>query len=362
MKTYKPMPKLLGYSYSYDEAIRARDLGQLLSMRVETSLICNLKCKYCCNKSGTPLESEISYDKIIDLIKQAKDLGAKSIVVIGGGEPTLYPKFKELVSFISINKLIPVIFTNTTTMTKELAKFLYESNASVITKLDSLSEKIQDDLAGVNGTYNLIQKGLKHLIDAGFTNTSSDSNLRLGASFVVNKSNMGECPEIWEFCRKNKIFPNLEMMIPNGNAADLSSSLLTPEDWKNLKLKLLEIDHENYGYDWDPHLPLCSGCKQVYYNMYVTVKGNVRPCSSIHLERGGINLNVNDMTLKEIINSPVFQKARNINKYLTGKCGSCQHNNKCSGCRAMAFAVGLNSGLCADEALCSEDPSCAFFN
>ena len=102
------------------------------------------------------------------LIYEAKELGAKSIVVIGGGEPTIYPKFKKIIKKIYELKMIPVIFTNTQTMNKKLSNFLFKYNVSVIIKLDSLKEDVQVKMVGVKGAYNNIQKGIKNLLDAGY--------------------------------------------------------------------------------------------------------------------------------------------------------------------------------------------------
>lgn len=362
MSTYIERPSLLGYTYSREEAMKTRDRNGLLSIRLETSLLCNLRCKYCCNKSGVPLNNEISYDKILDLINQAQNLGAKSIVVIGGGEPTLYPYFKQLIHYIADRNLIPVIFTNTTTMTKELASFLYETNTTVITKLDSLNEEIQDDLSGVEGTFQKIQLGLSNLLDAGFSQTNSEGKLRLGVSFVVSKINSNEVLDIWKYCRTNNIYPNLEMMIPNGEAQKFSSeTFLRPEEWKQLKLELLNFDRKNYNINWEPQYPLCNGCLQTYYNLYINVLGNVRPCSSIHMDEIGINLNVNNMTLEEILDSPYFKHIRNIDKKISGKCKICRYSPECIGCRAMAFTNGIHNGKEFYSAFSSEDNSCSFF-
>lgn len=362
MSNYINRPSLAGYTYSREEALEARDNNQLLSIRLETSLLCNLRCKYCCNKSGKPLDNEITYNKLLDLVNQAKDLGAKSIVVIGGGEPTLYPQFKDLIDYIANLNLVPVIFTNTTTMTKELALFLYTTNTTVITKLDSLNEKIQDDLSGVKGTFRKIQQGLTNLSDVGFTQPTQDGKLRLGISFVVSKKNSNEILNIWKYCRSNNIYPNLEMMIPNGEAQKLSNDIfLLPEEWKKLKLELLDFDRKNYNIDWEPQYPLCNGCLQTYYNLYINVLGNVRPCSSIHMDEIGIKLNINDMTLKEIISTPYFQYIRNIDKNISGKCKICRYAPKCIGCRAMAFTNGIRNGTDFYSAFSSEDNSCSFF-
>ncbi len=129
------------------------------------------------------------------------------------------------------NGMIPALFTNALAMTKDLAKFLYEANASVITKLDSLKEDVQDRLVGRTGAYRMMRTGLDNLLDAGFADIEDESKLRLGASFVVCKANMDEVPDIWKFCRQNRLFPNLEMMVPNGKAKNLESLCPTRDEF-----------------------------------------------------------------------------------------------------------------------------------
>lgn len=353
---YNKAPILEGYVYSFEEATNSRNKNEILTIRVETSHVCNLKCKYCCNRSGQALENEISFERIKQLILEAKELGAKSIIVIGGGEPTIYHSFKKLIVFINDNNLIPVIFTNTQTMSLELAKFLYEHNVSVIIKLDSLVESIQDEMVGIKGAYKNIQEGLNNLFTAGYTKFKKNNVLKLGASFVVNKKNYNDVINIWRFCRKNNIFPNLEMMIPNGNAQDIREELISTYEWGKLKNELLKIDQTEFNYDWFPYTPLVGvSCFQVMYNLYITVLGDVRPCSSIHCS----SYNIKNYSLKQMINLPFFKLARNIDKNLTGKCKSCDKHHLCIGCRGLAFACNKNEKS-EFESLCAEDPSCAY--
>ena len=149
-------PILKGYNFSPSEAREARDLGKLLTMRTETSLVCNLKCRYCNGTSGTAPPGEIAFDTIKNVIAQVKELGGESVVVIGGGEPTVYSNFRKLISYINHLTMTPVVITNTTTMSQDLASFLYDENSSVLIKLDSLREERQDFLGGKPGTYKKI--------------------------------------------------------------------------------------------------------------------------------------------------------------------------------------------------------------
>jgi len=231
------------------------------SMRTETSLVCNLQCKYCNGISGTAPQGEISLGTIEDIIAQVKELGGESIVVIGGGEPTIYPGFRRLISYINRMDMIPVIITNTVTMSKDLASFLYNENSSVLIKLDSLREDRQDFLASKPETYKRIQKGLEHLIKVGFTNGSKDE-LRLGASFVTTTLTLDETPHIWRFCRDHNMYPNQEALVPRGRAlTELLHLTPTSAQLNEVKRKLLEIDEQEYGYTWLVHAPLTgNGC------------------------------------------------------------------------------------------------------
>jgi radical SAM protein with 4Fe4S-binding SPASM domain len=355
MHELKKPPLLRGYNFPHERARAARDNGKLLSMRTETSNICNIRCRYCNGASGRAPSNEITFDKIKSVISQVKELGGESVVVIGGGEPTIYPDFKGLISFIHKLDMIPVVITNTTMMSMDLAKFLFDTNSSVLTKLDSLQEERQDYLAGVKGTYRKIQVGINNLARAGFT-SSDNGELRMGASFVTTSLTLDETTEIWKFCRENNIYPNQEVLVPRGKAiADLSQLAPSVEELKNVKKELLELDQKLYGYTWLLYAPLTGhGCMQPMYSVYLTAKGYVRPCADIDIA----SFNVSDMTMKEILDTPFFKIARHIEKNLEGKCGRCEYLKECIGCRGIAYSTGMLEGKNPFDALVREDPFC----
>ena len=346
-------PQLIGYGFSPERARWARDNKKLLTLRVETSLKCNLACNYCGHFRRA--KNEITYERIISVIDQASKLGAESIIIIGGGEPTIYPNFKDLILHIRSHNMVPVIFTNTVTMSEGLAHFLYENNVSVIGKLDSLKVEVQDRIAGKKGTSQQIQMGIKNLMNAGFTRTEDPFKLRLGLSFVISKENIDELPALWRFCRERGIFPNLEMMVPDRRAANLINLIPTKEEWESAKLQLLKIDQDEFGFDWLPYTPLLgSGCLQTFYSLFLTVEGYIWPCAGIQIEE----FNIDEYTLEEVINLPLFELTRHIDLHLKGKCNSCKYINKCVGCRGMAFNLARLRGESILDAVCAEDPTC----
>lgn len=367
LNLFSPPPVLKGYMYGAQEARKARDSNRLLAIRLETNKSCNLRCRYCYAESGEDSAKVADFSSLKRIVLEAKELGIRSVVVIGGGEPTLYPNFRDLIAYIDSLGIIPMVFSNTVLMTEELAGFLYEHNASVMGKLDSLKPEVQDYLAGREGASKEIRKGLENLLKAGFSKPAEQGELRLGVSFVSNKMNLGEIEEIWHFCRQNNIFPNMEILTPTGRANDeLEDKLLTAEEIKEYKLKLLEIDRRYYGYDWLPYTPItASGCLQHLYSLYINIEGNVRPCAPTKLDEhpalrvdGEYPYNINRMSLREIYDSDLFTYVRNIDKVLEGRCGNCEHLEECIGCRGYAYSVGINNGVDPIKALRMECQQC----
>lgn len=361
-------PILVGYTYDAADAYRARDDNRLLAIRLETNRSCNLRCRYCYAEGGERLQDELSYGFLTDLIRQAHDLGAQSIVVIGGGEPTLHPQFLELIAFISKLGMVPMIFTNMTTATRDLADHLYDNNASIMGKLDSLRPEVQNYLAGREGAFDEMQRGLHNLMDAGFANPRDPHRLRLGVSFVSNRMNVNEIEGIWSFCRRNSIFPNMEVLTPTGRAKEnLADQGLETEEIQAYKSRLLDIDRAFYGFDWLPYTPLtASGCLQHLYSLYITIEGNVRPCAPTKFDEhpalrqdGVYPHNVRLRTLRAIYDDPLFRYVREIDRHLEGKCSGCQHLDECIGCRGYSYAVGVNEGKDPCAALRGECLQCS---
>jgi len=360
-------PILVGYTFEPAEAYRARDEERLLAIRLETNRSCNLRCRYCYAISGKSLRNELSLNVLADVVRQAKDLGAQSIVVIGGGEPTLHPRFRPLIALIHRLDMVPMIFTNAMKTTPALAGFLFDCNASVMTKLDSLTPATQDFLAGVSGAFDRMQQGIENLLAAGFGKPSDPHRLRLGASFVSCRANLNEVENIWRFCRQRNIFPNMEVLTPTGRAKDeLDGQGLTLDEIRRYKLRILDLDRREYGLDWLPYTPLAaSGCLQHLYSLYVTIEGNVRPCAPAKFDEhpslrvGGVYPhNILRRPLAEIYRDELFQYVRSIDRHLEGKCRNCPHNDECIGCRGYAYSVGVNQGLQPRQALAGQCLQC----
>jgi MoaA/NifB/PqqE/SkfB family radical SAM enzyme len=133
-------------------------------------------------------------DSAKSVIDQACDFGVRSVVYLGGGEPLLYPHFWPLVQYMARRGIVPVVFTNGTLMTPDIAERLFDLGASVLVKCDG-SEATQDQMTG-QGTYRLIRAAFEMLLRSGFANSRAGPVTRLGVSICATRTNYQEIPAI----------------------------------------------------------------------------------------------------------------------------------------------------------------------
>jgi len=333
-----------GLEFSQEEIANAQARNGLLSMELELSRACNLRCIYCYAESGIPMANELTIDEIYRVIDEAVELGARKIIILGGGEPTLYKDLFKVIDYILEKKVKVDIFTNGMLVTPEMARAFYEREVSVVIKMNSRDPEVQDLLAGHKGAFEAIQKGLKTLRAAGYP--SKDHTL--GIETIVCRHNYDELADLWLWARKQGIIPYIEMMTLQGRATDHPELEVPISEIKTLFEELARIDAEEFGNLWTPHPPLAaSQCARHEYSCTVTAIGDVQPCPGVSVSAG----NIRDNSLAKILlQSKPIQELRNIRTMIKGRCGECQFGEYCYGCRGHAYQV--TGDYLAEDPLC----------
>jgi MoaA/NifB/PqqE/SkfB family radical SAM enzyme len=170
-----------GLEFSQEEIAEALAGKGLLSLELELSRTCNLRCIYCYASSGLPMENELSLSEILEVVDQAVALGARKIIILGGGEPLLYPYLLDVIDYILSKGVKADLFTNGTLITPSKARALYDRGVAVVVKMNSRRPEIQDFLAGHPGTLRAIEQGLEALKAAGYP----DDEHILGVETVI---------------------------------------------------------------------------------------------------------------------------------------------------------------------------------
>ena len=305
----------------------------LLTMELELSHACNLRCVYCYAASGERLPDELSLAEILDAVDQASELGAKRIIVLGGGEPLAYPDLFPVLEHIKRRGPAIDLFTNATLITPEIAQELYGLGVCPVVKMNSMQPEVQDWLAGREGTFLAARRGLKFLLAAGYPGP----NMPLGAQTVICRQNLKELPEMWVWLREQNIIPYFEMITLQGRAREHPELTVSSKETQQLFETLSRIDREQYGIEWEPH-PAVAGlsCNRHAYSCTVTVSGDVIPCPGVDIPVG----NVRNSPLADILaNSHILQELREVHKHIKGECRTCDLGESCYGCRGHAYQV-----------------------
>lgn len=270
------------------------------SVRISLPVWCNLKCIYCCTGAEGKAEG-LEFGKFLNIVEDTKKLGAKTIKIVGHGEPLLYPKLFELLDFIQKKQMKTVLFTNNTCITKGIARKLFGYELSVVAKLNSFDEKTQNLLCGCSA-FNDICFGLNNLLEAGFNKTKPS---RLGIDSVICRQNFEEVPKLFRFCRENNIVPKLEVLTIKGRAKKNYSPAKI--QLRKLVLGLLEIDRKCFGFSWDPGAKhIAEKPSGLSKSCFIDENGFVYPTTASENSAG----NILQKLLKEILVSKAFENAK----------------------------------------------------
>lgn len=333
-----------GLGFSDEEISECLKRKGLLSIELEFTKRCNLRCLYCYSSAGEPAENELSLDEIKRVILQAKELGAKKIILLGGGEPLMYPELVEIMNYIDSLGLKQVLFTNGTFITEEIAHLLFQKRVSVISKCNSMDPEVQDILVGIKGISKNMRRGLHNLMNAGYP----DNGTMLGIQTVICRQNIDELAEMWTWARERGIVPYFEMLTYQGRARENKGLFISSDKVKTVFEHLEMIDKERFGIAWSSRPTIAAfSCKRHLYSCLITSQGYVQPCTGVDMLVG----NIRENSLGEILETSfVIGDLRNIYEKIKGPCKTCEYNCECYGCRGNAYQITGN--------YLASDPTC----
>jgi len=316
---------------------------RLLSMEVEYSLRCNLRCPYCYLPDKEALKNELSREEVRDAILQAKELGARKIIILGG-EPMLYPGMMEEVRFIREEDLEVELFTNGFHITEDAAKKLYDFGVHVVLKMNSFNPDIQDKLTGKKDSSILMRAALENLKKAGYPK----GHCFLAISTIICKDNVDELPAMWEWIKDQGFVPYYEIITPQGSANENDWLAVDTPRLQKLFEDIAEIDRKKYNVVWEAQPPLVgSKCLRHQFSCLLNARGYVMPCVGVNIPLG----NIREKRLKDILNdSEVIEDLRDYKNKIKGPCRTCDKSADCYGCRGAAYQ--LTGDYLASDPLC----------
>ncbi len=299
-----------GTDYCQETVDLSRKINKFLHLDLDLTGNCKLACGYCdrtpdrFNKISN--RSELSTAERIDLITQAKELGATTIEFPGAGEPMIDPGFWQILEYVHQQQMVPVVFTSGYHLNEETVDRLYNNGATVFVKYNHRNEEIQDRIVRKKGYGSVVKKGINLLIEKGFNN-SIPTRLAIDLVVTASHQDLSEVCDIFRWCRQNNIHCYISTLIPEG-LADRSSQKLERDRCNQLIAMIQKIDSDEFQLNYTSSRPLAGGykCRQVYVGLFVNLFGEVYDCNGLGRFLGHTKTH----SLKDIWMSKFSQKIR----------------------------------------------------
>ena len=343
---------------------------------------CNLACEHCyLDAGGAPRvdtenfadRSELVTEECFRVIDDIAAFAPECVTILTGGEPLLRRDILEIVRRAADRGLWVVVGTNGVRITENVARRLAEAGARGLSlSLDALDPERHDRFRRVRGAWRNTVEGAEILN-------------RTGLPFIVQTTagahNLGELDAIADFAHDRlaaRVW-NLYFLVPTGRGQFVSD--ITPAQYDEVLASLYRIQRKfdrrmlvnakcaphyiktvlEHAAEDDPQSANSAptvriysggagGCPAGTHYMGIRPNGDVTPCPYLPVFAG----NLRSAPLADLwTSSPLFTGIR-ARAALGGRCGSCEMNAHCGGCRARAY--GMTGDVMAEDPLCTHTP------
>ena len=282
-----------------------------------TGYRCNNRCRFCmeANKRNLPVSTTL---EIKQTMLRAKKRGSNYIELIGG-ETTIRPDIVDLIKFAkNLNFKTIMMATNGRMYSyPQLAEAILTAGLnSIVFSIHGHTPKLHDWLTRVPGSFNQLKKGVQNV---QVISKRLGINLHIGSNTTIVKQNYKFLPQIGKCIRKLGIKDGEFIFIdPNEGAAFDSFEELVPRISEVAKYihKCLDIGNQEKLSHWHVrYVPLC------YFTNYLNRISEIQEVKIFHTEH----------VAPDFYNSDVEGSRRVVGRTKTKKCKNCKLYNICEG-------------------------------
>src|SRR5205814_823227 len=300
--------------------------------------------------------SELGTEECFKVIDEIAAFAPECLTILTGGEPLLRRDILEIVRRAADRGLWVVVGTNGVCITENLARRLAEAGARGLSlSLDALDPDRHDRFRMVRGAWRNTVEGAEILN-------------RTGLPFIVQTTagshNLGELEAIADFAHGRlaaKVW-NLYFLVPTGRGQFVSD--ITPAQYDEVLASLYRIqrkydrrmlvnakcaphfiktalEHAVSSAEASADLPIrtysdgAGGCPAGTHYMGIRPNGEVTPCPYLPVFAGTLR----NSSLADLWTSSELFTGIRRRTALGGRCGECEMNGHCGGCRARAYGT-----------------------
>ena len=331
---------------------------------------CNLNCLHCFNaKDNAPLNTELSYEDVINILDQAKDIGIHTFTLTGG-EPLVHHRFLDIVRAIyERNMYVFELNTNGLLINQAMLDEFKKLGCSPLIKISFDGVGYHNWIRQHPKAEEMTLKAIELCIKNGFRVKAQvqvnrkNVDVMMQTAKLLNEMGVAEMRIIrtteaprWE---KNSPQSSLTIeeyysrMLEFANEYIHSGMKMVVDVWQFVRLYPRQKTYNLVPIacnkdEFNIRIPMCKGNRGM---IAVSSHGEVVPClqmSGYFLEKGISLGNLFKTPLKELVkDSPYLNLAMApLFKQIieNDKCGNCKYYKACTGgCPALGLLYSVNS-------------------
>ena len=286
---------------------KAREIYPLY-MEISPVGACNHRCTFCAVDYIGYSTGMLNVDIFSDRLMEMGDLGLKSVMYAGEGEPLLHKRIVELVQATK-NAGIDVAFTTNATVLND--RFIEMALPLVSWVKVSINAGCEETYAKIHRTKKSdFSKVLKNLEKAATNKRNRNLDCVIGAQSLLLPENAAEMVDLAKICRDQL---GLDYLVIKPYSQHMFSETRMYESlgytsMLSLEQSLADLETDNFSvvfranamrkYDREDRYPTCSATPFLW--AYVMADGEVYSCSAFLLDERFRLGNINEQSFKEI--------------------------------------------------------------
>ena len=195
---------------------------------------CNLFCKHCYRESSPDeiIKDELTTEEGKSLLDQIRKAGLE-IIVFSGGEPLMRPDIIELVQYAKSIGMTPLMGSNGTLVTDDLAKELKAAGLDAIAiSIDSLDPDIHNDFRGAENALSRAMAGVNHCIDNG---------IKVQVNCTISKYNLDHIDSVMEYANATGASScHMLFLVDVGRGKNIEATQLNKKEYKDTINRILD--------------------------------------------------------------------------------------------------------------------------
>ena len=327
--------------------------GPLFIVPWRCTFACESNCAHCVSAGKAAFPDELDTKTAMQIVDQVHEFGA-SFFGITGGQPFLRKDLFEVLDHATDLGLNTSIITDGRMLDEKAIKNIIKNKTKISVSIDG-AQKTNDVIRG-EGAYAAAVAAIERFARADLLNVLVYTFANKGSVTNANEEDMVHVIELAKkYGARWVVFHGF---IPYSNDKDSLKADLTPKQYEWVCNKLFDLTAKYDGRpginvyipfyarvakqrgmpdydDWWDHFFL----GRCFFGKFMSIaeNGDVIPCSYNDIYRIG---NIKNKKLEEIWadmqNSDFFDKVKDKSN-LKGKCGVCEYNDVCGGCRSAAL-------------------------